>query len=110
MLAVPGGVASGCHRGCHALIQDGARLVETVDDILDEIGCRPGGKGAANPLISPPAAPGLAALMAPGDPLDLDGLAERTGRAASDLLAELGQLELAGVIARMPGGKFVRLD
>ena len=40
VLAVPGGVASGCYRGCHALIKDGARLVETVDDILDEVGWR----------------------------------------------------------------------
>jgi DNA processing protein len=48
--------------------------------------------------------------MAPGDPLDLDALAERTGRVASELLAELGRLELAGAIARLPGGKFVRLD
>ena len=40
VLAVPGSVASGCYRGCHALIKDGARLVETVDDILEELGWR----------------------------------------------------------------------
>ena len=38
VLAVPGNVVSGRYRGCHALIKDGARLVETVDDVLEEIG------------------------------------------------------------------------
>jgi DNA processing protein len=110
VLAVPGGVAGGCHRGCHALIQDGARLVETVEDVLEEIGWRSARGASRSPSANQQEELGLAAHMAPGDPLDLDGLAERTGRTASDLLAELGRLELAGTIARMPGGKFVRLD
>jgi DNA processing protein len=110
VLAVPGGVTSGCHRGCHALIRDGARLVETVDDVLDEIGWRSARTGGRTPSGKPQTDLGLGAKMAPGEPVDLDGLAERTGRSASELLAELGQLELGGTIARLPGGKFVRLD
>ena len=114
VLAVPGGVAAGQHRGCHALIQDGARLVETVEDILDEIGWRPEGaarrRDPSDASANPQADLGLAAHMTPGAPADLDALATRTGRDAGDLLAELVRLELAGRVARLPGGQFVRLD
>lgn len=105
VLAVPGPVVSGCHRGCHALIKDGAGLVETAGDVLAALGwnCR-----AAAPEV--PARGGLAAEMTPGAPVSLDDLASRAGRSASDVLAELGLLEVEGVVARMSGGLFVRLD
>jgi len=110
VLAVPGGVASGCYGGCHGLIKDGARLVETVDDILDEVGWRrlpdavheSHGKSLKNSA--------LMAMMPAGEAWTLDDLADRTGRAASELLAELGTAEVAGQVARLPGGCFVRLD
>ena len=114
VLAVPGDVAAGHHRGCHALIQDGARLVETADDILDELGWRPAdGDRQVEPVeaaVNSLTECGLVAQMTPGAPHDLDGLAARTGRAPADLLAALARLELAGMITRLPGGQFVRLD
>jgi DNA processing protein len=106
VLAVPGNVASGRYRGGHALIKDGARLVETVGDILEEIawpapGARPPDSDwksrDRNDLLS---------LIRPGSVLDLDALAAETGRSAGDLLAELGTLEIAGRIRRLPGGGF----
>jgi DNA processing protein len=114
VLAVPGGIASGQHRGCHRLIKEGARLVESVDDILDQVGWRrPGGSGAR-----PRQGLGykslcyndLSTLMAAGEPYALDDLVERTGRTVPEILAELADLELAGKVTRMPGGGFVRLD
>ncbi len=109
VLAVPGGVASGRYRGCHALIKDGARLVETADDVLDEL------EGVSR--RSPEVQPGkllfiseLEAQMAAGEPYGVDDLASITGRLAADLLSELGSLEVEGRIARTAGGYFVRLD
>ena len=118
VLAVPGSVASGRYRGSHALIKDGARLVETVEDVLDELGW---------PIAGPQASDGprqstgqessnslqeseLEMAMAPGEPYTVDELAEQSGRPAATLLAELGALELSGRVSRIAGGAFVRLD
>jgi DNA processing protein len=107
VLAVPGNVISGRHRGCHALIKDGARLVETVDDVLEELhwprgAIRPAPRATALQLSE------LEGTMAVGEPYSLDELAEATGRAVQDLLAELGALEIAGRIERRAGSVFVR--
>jgi DNA processing protein len=107
VLAVPGTILSGCHRGCHALIKDGARLVETVGDILDEIGWRrPARQVSDKPCISK----GLLAVLPVGELVGLEELSARTGRSASNLLVELTDLEMAGTVARAPGGLFQRLD
>jgi DNA processing protein len=110
VLAVPGNIASGRYRGCHALIKDGARLVETVDDILDEIGWtqRHGPQRGIGDNINP--SNGLASLMTVGDPVTVDQLVTETGRSAAEWLAELAELEIAGKVARTAGGAFVRLD
>jgi DNA processing protein len=113
VLAVPGSVLSGQYRGSHALIKDGARLVETVTDVLEEIGW-PALPAAARPGVtregSPPHPTGLEHAMAPGEPYSVDDLAARTERTTQDLLAEIGRLELRGRIVRAAGGRFVRLD
>jgi len=108
VLAVPGSVASGRYRGAHALIKDGARLVETVDDVLEEIGwghpAEPLAEGSDKRIeIS-----ALEAFMAPGEAYSLDDLAALTGREAPDLLAELASLELAGRVVRVEGGSFAK--
>ncbi|HEY6358312.1 MAG TPA: DNA-processing protein DprA, partial [Vicinamibacterales bacterium] len=113
VLAVPGSVLSGQYRGSHALIKDGARLVETVKDVLEEIGWVVPG-GSPTPGLTPTgAAPHLSSLeqvMAPAEPYSLDDLAAQTRRTAQDLLAEIGRLELRGRIVRAAGGRYVRLD
>jgi hypothetical protein len=48
--------------------------------------------------------------MSKGVPVDLEVLARDSRHSASELLAELGKLEVAGVVARLGAGKFVRLD
>lgn len=108
VLAVPGSVASGRYRGCHALIRDGARLVETVKDVIEElegITLEDQAGAASNSLFISYLEP----VMAQAEPYTIDDLAERTGRPAAELLTELGHLEIEGRIARNSAGRFVRL-
>ncbi len=104
VLAVPGNVLSGRNRGGHALLKDGAKIVESADDILEELGLPPcGGRRASGPED-----PVLARLPA-GETCDLDVLVERTGLASARLLPRLFELELAGLIRRVGGGRFARV-
>jgi DNA processing protein len=110
VLAVPGSVLSGRYRGCHALIKDGARLVETVDDILEELGrprpLRPAVSAGDKPLLPKY----LEDALPVGDPVAVDELAAATGRAAAECLRDLALLEVAGAVVRIPGGGYVRVD
>src|SRR5215472_15374488 len=104
VLAVPGNVLSGRNRGGHALLKDGAKIVETADDILEELGLPHERRAGANP----PEDPVLAGLPA-GESCDLDMLAERTGLSSARLLPRLFELELAGFVRRVGGGRFARV-
>jgi DNA processing protein len=108
VLAVPGNILSGRNRGAHGLLRDGAKIVESADDILEELHMGPTGRttesGAAGAAADP-----LLAFLAPGEPSDLDALAERTGLSPARLLPRLFELELQGVVARVGGGRFVRV-
>ena len=106
VMAVPGSVLSGRNAGSHRLLKDGARFVETADDILGELGWNSGAPSGvpAKSLISEP----LLAHMQPGEPYELDELAEMTGFEGARLLARLTELELAGLVVS-PGGRFIRL-
>jgi DNA processing protein len=106
VMAVPGSILGSRHRGCHALLRDGARLVETAGDVLDELGVAAvtGGAGLGVPLARDP----LLALIAAEGEGDLDVLAERSGLTVAVLLQRLLALELAGHVRRVPGGRFVR--
>lgn len=108
VLAVPGNVLNGRNRGGHALLKDGAKVVETADDILEELGLDHGG-GARSSGQSGAAADPLLTCLPPGDCCDLDALAERSGLAISRLLPRLLELELQGLIRRIGGGRFVRI-
>jgi len=106
VFAIPGSIHSPQSRGCHALIRQGAKLVETAQDVLEELA-----PGAATPLPAMPAdEPRVPLLEAMGhDPVGLDALVARTGTAPAVLQAQLLELELAGRVARLPGGLYQRI-
>ena len=109
VLAVPGNVLGGRNYGAHALLRDGAKLVECADDILEELPlslAQPGAKESKN-VKSASQDPVLRA-MDEGDPYDLDEIAERSGVDRMRLLPRLLELELAGAVRRVEGGRFVR--
>ena len=110
VLAVPGGIGSGRYRGSHRLIKDGAKLVDTVEDVLEEIGWERRGPQAPIQANKFSEISELELHMRPGESCSVDALATKTGRSAADLLSELSVLELAGRVARAPGGCFIRLD
>ncbi len=107
VMAVPGSVLSGRNRGSHSLLKDGAKVVETADDILEEIGW-PGACGGELPRKSLSSDP-LLAKMEPGEVYGLDELVEATAMAASKLLPRLMELELQGTVAAADGGRFRRI-
>ena len=107
VLAVPGNVLSGRNRGAHALLRDGAKIVESADDILEELGMSRRGEPAR---AAASAEDPVLARLTPGEPLDLDALAERSGLAPARLLPRLFALELEGLVRRVGGGRFVRID
>ncbi|RZI75828.1 MAG: DNA-protecting protein DprA [Variovorax sp.] len=107
VFAIPGSIHSPQSRGCHALIRQGAKLVESVGDILEELRLENAARPVENRDDSPPESPLLEALG--HDPVGLDALSARTGWATGDLQAQLLELELDGHIARLPGGLFQRM-
>lgn len=109
VFAIPGSIHSPLARGCHQLIKQGAKLVETAADILDELG------EEASPPTTPGPAPAdepVSALLAAlgHDPCPLDDLVERTGSSAEQLLPELLDLELSGLVAALAGNRYQRLN
>jgi DNA processing protein len=128
VFAIPGSIHSPQAKGCHALIKQGAKLVETAQDVLEELGVAtaPAPASATEPVLERlgvTAAPGPASggaepaperpdplLDAMGhDPIVLDELIARTGWSAAELAAKLLDLELAGRIERLPGQRFQRI-
>jgi len=108
VLAVPGNVLTGRNRGAHALLRDGATIVESADDILEAIGLR--AAPAEKVRNGEPAADPVLACLTPGEPCELDAIAERSGLGTAVLLPRLFELELRGAVARAGGGRFVRVD
>lgn len=123
VFAVPSSIHSPLSRGCHALIRQGAKLVESAQDILEELG------GIGNTTMStmttmttmgfdfdapasktpPPEEPQHPLLKAMGsEPIGLDALSARTGLDAATLQAQLLELELEGNLRSLPGGVFQR--
>ncbi len=112
VLAIPGSIHSAQSRGCHALIRQGAKLVESAQDVLEELPHLglPGSTPPDDPGCSSPPDAGDALLQALGlDPVSLDALQARTGLPVDVLQARLMALELEGTIARLPGGLLQRL-
>jgi DNA processing protein len=109
VLAVPGNVLTGRNRGGHALLRDGAKIVESADDILEELGLGPEPSAASKAGSTASDDPVLRSLP-PGESCDLDAIAERSGLTPGRLLPRLFELELLGLVRRAGGGRFVRFD
>ena len=128
VMAIPGSILSPQSAGCHALIRQGAALVDSPEQVLEELGALPPLPTAAAPKVpkvpkaptalaapavhadaAAAAGPDDAVLRALGhDPLSLDALIDRCGWPAPALSAHLLTLELDGLVARLPGGLYQR--
>lgn len=109
VFAIPGSIHSPQSRGCHALIKQGAKLVESAADVLDELPAL---------AVVPPRSAMATTEAEPNDPLlaamghdvmSLDALVARTGWSAHALNTHLLDLELGGQVARLPGQRFQRI-
>lgn len=111
VFAIPGSIHSPVARGCHQLIKQGAKLVETAQDILEELGGGNQPSIYSKPLAASEAATDDPLLKALGhDPASLDELVVRSGIAAEQLLVRLLELELSGLIAPLPGNRYQALN
>ncbi|MBS1817441.1 MAG: DNA-protecting protein DprA [Acidobacteria bacterium] len=109
VLAVPGNVLNGRNRGGHALLRDGARLVETAEDVCDEIGWGGGTIGRADMVeVGGAQADPVLAVLTPGESAEVGQISAETGLSVGDLLPRLMDLELRGLVRREPGGRFMR--
>jgi DNA processing protein len=118
VFAIPGSIHATQARGCHALIKQGAKLVESAQDVLDELKLDLAVPNAMDSVAKESVTTGLpdqnkpdaAVLAALGtDPVGLDALQARCGLDAAQLQTGLMLLELDGQVARLPGGLFQRL-
>ena len=115
VFAIPGSIHSAQARGCHALIKQGAKLVESAQDILEELkidfeprqGFQRHLNKGNNEFGGLDATHGLLEFVG-FDPVGLDALQARSGLETAELQAQLMSLELAGHLARLPGGLFQR--
>jgi DNA processing protein len=116
VLAVPGNVLSGRNKGGHALIRDGARIVESAGDVLEELGViavtGPDRAGAPGSVCTDLRAErdGVLDVLTPAEPCDLDRISALSGLPAGPLLTRLLELEMEGRVRRIGGGQFVRVD
>ncbi|HNW01920.1 MAG TPA: DNA-processing protein DprA, partial [Burkholderiaceae bacterium] len=118
VFAIPGSIHSTQARGCHALIKQGAKLVESAQDVLEELKIPLPKQSTASSSAShedsteaddlSDAENGLLAALG-FDPVGLDALQARTGIPTAQLQADLMTLELEGLVSRLPGGLFQRL-
>lgn len=106
VMAVPGSVLSGRNRGSHALLKDGAKVVESADDILDGLAWGSSAPGSVAPSKLLNGDP-LLARMEQGEEYELEALAEMTGTTGQRLLPRLMELELQGLVGAS-GGRFSR--
>lgn len=113
VLAIPGSIHSTQSKGCHALIKQGAKLVESAQDVLEELRVPDPFKSSQNPATEEEESaltPEAQLLGCMGfDPVGLDALQARSGLDTASLQTQLLTLELAGRIGRLPGGLFQRI-
>lgn len=106
VFAIPGSIHSPVSKGCHQLIKQGAKLVDSIHDIIEEVG------EASPPCMAPTPdeMPNDQLLIAMGfDPIGTDALIARSGLTSEALSAMLLVLELEGKVASLPGGRYQRV-
>jgi DNA processing protein len=108
VFAIPGSIHSPLAKGCHALIKQGAKLVESAEDVLEELGLQHSSRQ--------PPAPGTTKdddhplLVHFGfEPVDIDTLQLRSGLPIESINTALTELEVAGMIAALPGSRWQRV-
>ena len=129
VMAVPGSVLGGRNRGSHALLKDGAKVVETADDILEELGwpalralegpaLRSGAASLEGPALRSSESTSdqishnslkkdeLLVRLTPGDTYDLDEMSATLGMSGSKLLPRLTEWEMQGRVVRLAGGRY----
>ena len=124
VFAVPGQIDCRMARGCHQLLRDGARLVESVDDILEELGplfetaTTADGREVKSPAELQLGDVERTVLGAIDDHLeqagqqasvDVDAIVAATGLAASQVLSTIGILEMRRILRRLPGSRVERV-
>ena len=118
VFAIPGSIHTTVSKGCHDLIKQGAKLVDCTQDILEELKNLPKVQVCKASTLPPDLPDTSVNLLAPltvlehlgQDPVGLDELQIRSGLSVSQLQAELFQLELNGVLGRLPGGLYQQLN
>ncbi len=116
VFAIPGSIHSPLSKGCHQLIKQGAKLVESAQDVQEELRhyvvplFKPDAANTDNANLPDPAADSPLLACMGFDPVDADTLAERAGVDVAALQAQLLTLELDGVVERLPAGNYRRLQ
>lgn len=109
VFAIPGSIHSPLAKGCHALIKQGAKLVESAQDVLEELGWSQPIRQIATPQADAANTHPLLAHVG-FDPVDFDTLQHRSGLAIDRLNTALTDLELAGLVESLPGGRWQRVS
>lgn len=110
VFAIPGSIHSPLSKGCHALIKQGAKLVESAEDVLAELsGFRRAATASARAAAPSREDDPLLAHMG-FDPVDVDSICARSGLPVERVCADLLRLELGGRVAALPGGRYQRLN
>jgi DNA processing protein len=107
--ALPGRVDHPMSRGTHRLIREGAMLVESPDEILEELfGVRPVSEGESVTRVRMPESPAANAVLDAlrGESSTVDEIVQRSAKSVSDVLVALIELELSGRVVRAPGGVY----
>ena len=112
VFAIPGSIHNPLAKGCHQLLRQGAKLVETVTDITEEIApMLAAATGQTHSLADDPELDDDAKKLLPHigyDPISIDSLIERSQLSADRVCANLLVLELAGMVCSAPGGHYIR--